>query len=156
MYHEQKSCKCQNKCCLWRLLLPSDHFMDGEQWWMRNFGQLQIFCGAHTQKPKFCIAEWLIQEERQITVIDIAEMLNVSCGSAYSSFMGTSGMTKSVQGGCQRSLQMSTSVCQNMLQFLQQYCEERQAFLHELLQAVEHGCTTMNLQVNITVWNGNI
>jgi hypothetical protein len=98
----------------------------------------------------------LVQDDRQTTVTGIASKLDISHGFEYYIIHRDIGYHKFVQGGCQSSLEMSTNgyMWKCTCSFCNNSVKERLS-CSEFSQAMEHGCTTMSLQANITAWSGS-
>jgi len=124
--------KWQSKQSWWRLLRLSNHFING-----RHDEQVNA----------------LVQEDRWITVTDIVEKLDISCGSAQSIIHED----LFVQGLFQSNLQKSTN--RHVWKWACNSCSntvKRWLFCNGLSHGMKQGCTTMNLHTNVKAWSGNI
>jgi hypothetical protein len=76
----------------------------------------------------------LVQEDRSITVIDVANKMNISCGSAYSNIHKDLGYHKICARWVPKQLkdEHKWAHMETCMQFLQQYCEG-EAFLQWIL-----------------------
>jgi hypothetical protein len=72
--------------------------------------------------------------------------------------MMTLTITEFVQGGCQSSVQMSANrhTWKFPYKFLSDIVKKGRFYCNGLSYAMKQGWTFLNLQVNITAWNGNM
>jgi hypothetical protein len=99
----------------------------------------------------------LVQEERRVAVSYKADKLDISCGSAYSVIYEDLSIIEFVQGGCHISLWMSINghAWKRACNFCRDTMKKARLSFNGLLQAMQHRCTTMNLQADVKTWSGS-